>query len=99
MAPLAKKAGGLGLCQGDVFKDTTDADYQRILAAIRVGSQQLASGKRFDMPGFRPNIYYIREMQRFGFLPQDLKPDDPVDVYATDQAYWNSFWWLPDKSP
>ena len=26
--------------------------------------------KRFDMPGFRPNRYYLREMQRFGFLPR-----------------------------
>jgi hypothetical protein len=99
MAPLAKTAGGLGLCRGDVFKDKSDPDYQRILAAIRIGAQQLAEGKRFDMPGFRPNPYYIREMQRFGFLPRDLKPDDPIDVYSTDQAYWNSFWWLPESSP
>jgi hypothetical protein len=47
------------------------------------------------MPGFRPNRHYIREMQRFGFLPKDLGPDDPIDHYATDQAYWASFWWRP----
>jgi hypothetical protein len=47
------------------------------------------------MPGFRPNKFYIREMQRFGFLPQDLSPSDPVDPYATDEAYWQSFWWQP----
>jgi hypothetical protein len=50
------------------------------------------------MPGFRPNKYYLREMKRFGFLPKDLGPDDPVDYYATDQAYWKSFWWLPQAA-
>jgi len=94
-APLSKDAGGLGLCKRDVFKNIDDPDYKRLLAGVRVGAQQLAEGKRFDMPGFRPNRFYIREMKRFGFLPKDLKPDDPVDCYATDQAYWNSFWWLP----
>ncbi len=94
-APLSKDAGGLGICGPDVFKSTDDLDYKRLLAGVRAGAQQLADGKRFDMPGFRPNRFYIREMKRFGFLPRDLKPDDPVDHYATDQAYWNSFWWLP----
>ncbi len=49
------------------------------------------AGKRFDMPGFRPNEHYVREMQRFGFLPKDLKPTDPIDPYKTDRAYWHSF--------
>jgi hypothetical protein len=43
------------------------------------------------MPGFRPNRHYIREMQRFGVLPKDLAPDAPVDAYATDRKYWDSF--------
>jgi hypothetical protein len=43
------------------------------------------------MPGFRPNEHYLREMQRFGFLPKDLGPDEPVDCYAVDRAYWDSF--------
>jgi len=97
-APLSKDAGGLGICAPGVFKNTDDPGYQRLLADVRIAAQQLADGKRFDMPGFRPNRYYIREMKRFGFLPQDLKPDDPIDHYATDQAYWNSFWWLPDNA-
>jgi hypothetical protein len=98
-APLAKSAGGLGICEGDVFRDTGDADYQRLLAAVQVGARQLAEGKRFDMPGFRPNRHYLREMQRFGFLPADLKPEDPVDYYAADQDYWKSFWWQPTPEP
>ncbi len=94
-APLAKKAGGLGLCKGDVFTNTKDPDYQRILAAINVSATQLKEQKRFDMPGFRPNEHYVREMQRFGILPKDLSPEDHIDPYATDQAYWRSFWYRP----
>ncbi len=94
-APLAKKAGGLELCEETVFKDTTDPLYQAILEAIRDGHNRLMAGKRFDMPGFRPTEHYIREMQRFGFLPKDLGPADPVDVYAVDKAYWDSFSYQP----
>ena len=94
-APLAKAAGGLGICQGAVFADTEDADYQKLVEAIRIAGGELAAGKRFDMPGFRPNRYYIREMQRFGFLSRPLPPEAPIDSYATDEAYWRSFWWQP----
>jgi hypothetical protein len=90
-APLAKSAGGLGICSKTVFADTQDPLYQKTLAALRVGHENLMAGKRFDMPGFRPNKDYLREMQRFGFLPKDLAPDAPVDPYAVDRAYWDSF--------
>jgi len=49
------------------------------------------------MPGFRPNDYYIYQMQRYGILPKDLKATDPIDVYATDEAYWRSFWYHPAR--
>jgi len=91
LAPLAKKAGGLGLCKEMVFENTEDPLYQQILASVRDAHNRLEEGKRFDMPGFRPNEHYLREMQRFGFLPKDLGPDDPVDCYAVDRAYWDSF--------
>ncbi len=94
-APLARDAGGLGLCKGDVFTNSSDADYQTIHRAIAAAAKQLKTNKRFDMPGFRPNDHYIREMQRFGALPKDLSPADPVDVYTTDQTYWKSFWYRP----
>ncbi len=90
-APLAKEAGGMGACKEVVFTSTDDPLYQRMLAAIEDAHRRLMEGKRFCMPGFRPNEHYIREMQRFGFLPKDLGPDDPIDVYATDRAYWDSF--------
>ena len=95
LAPLARKAGGLELCKEAVFQDKQDPLYQQTLAAIQDAHQRLMSGKRFDMPGFRPNQHYIREMQRFGFIPKDLPPDAPVDVYTVDRAYWDSFYWQP----
>ena len=91
LAPLAKAAGGEGRCKGTVFADTNDPLYLRMLGAVQEAADRLAREKRFDMPGFRPNKYYIREMQRFGFLPRDLQPSDPIDVYAVDRAYWDSF--------
>ena len=94
-APLAKEAGGLQLCGKPVFKDTNDPLYREMLGALRDAHDRLMAGKRFDMPGFRPNEHYIREMQRFGFLPKNLGPNDPIDIYATDRAYWNSFYHRP----
>ena len=96
-APLSPQSGGLGLCEPTVFSDTDDPDYQTILAAILDAARRHQESKRFDMPGFRPNVYYIRMMQRYGILPADLSPDEPVDVYATDQAYWKSFWHDPAR--
>jgi hypothetical protein len=109
LAPLAKAAGGLGLCavqsktvkaqagavDSGVFLDTRDADYQRLLARVVKAKGQLDLVKRFDMPGFRPNEHYVREMKRFGILPETVGPGDPVDPYATDLAYWDSFWYRP----
>ena len=90
-APLSRQAGGLQLCGQGVFADQTDPDYREVLAAIQDASQRLAEHKRFDMPGFRPNRFYIRELQRFGILPQDLPAATPVDTYAADRAYWETF--------
>lgn len=97
-APLAKNDGGLGLCGSDVLKTTADPVYEATLAAIRRSAEQLDVEKRFDMVGFRPNKHYIREMQRFGILSSELSSDDPIDVYATDQKYWQSFWHRPVNS-
>jgi mono/diheme cytochrome c family protein len=92
-APLAREAGGLGLCRSAVFADRKDADYQQLVRAISAAGAQLAAGKRFDMPGFQPNEHYVRELRRFGILPAD--DGRPIDVYAADQAYWQSFWHQP----
>ena len=91
LAPLAKGVGGLQRCGQPVFADRADPDYREILAAIQDASQRLAQHKRFDMFGFRPNRFYIREMQHFGVLPKTLPDDVPVDTYAADRAYWKTF--------
>ena len=95
LAPLAREAGGYGICQARsegkaVFSATGDADYQKLLGAITAAGRDLARIKRFDMPGFRPNEHYVREMRRFGILPPE---DDggPIDPYAADRAFWESF--------
>ncbi|MBN1343005.1 MAG: hypothetical protein JXQ73_10020 [Phycisphaerae bacterium] len=91
-APLAKSAGGLAICSRAVFADTEDEDYQAIRAAIDAAAAQLAERKRFGMNGFVPNKFYVQEMQNYGILPRPLPREHPLDVYATDRAYWKSFW-------
>jgi hypothetical protein len=98
MAPLAKKAGGLGLCGSGagsqpVFADTRDPDYRRVFGQIMRASERLTAIKRFDMPGFKPSPHYVREMKRYGILPNSFDVTrDPLNVYETDQTYWKSFW-------
>jgi cytochrome c5 len=107
LAPLAKEAGGYGWCEAKpkeggaaqparVFPNTGDADYRSILAAIQVAKTQHDEMKRFDMPGFRPTVHYVREMKRYGILPAEIdREKDPIDVYAVDRAYWRSLWYQP----
>jgi cytochrome c553 len=79
-----------------VFADPADPDFRRILAHLEAAKQKLDEIKRFDMPGFKPNEHYVREMKRFGVLPASFDPArDPIDAYATDEAYWRSFWHRP----
>ncbi len=96
-APLSKSAGGLERCGQAIFKDKEDNDYQEILARIEAASRQLHREKRFCMPGFRPNRYYIREMQLFGILPKELPAGAPIDPYTTDQEYWRSVQFVPQR--
>jgi len=75
-----------------VFASTDDADYKTILAMIQRAGKRLQETKRFDMPHFRPDPAWVREMKRYGILPPDLPADAPIDVYAAERAYWRSFW-------
>jgi hypothetical protein len=95
-APLAPEAGGLGWCRTPVFADTSDPDYQIMRTAIATAAERLAEAKRFDMRGFRPNAYYLRQMQQYGILPADLDADEPLDFRAVERAYWHSFHYAPD---
>ncbi len=97
-APLATAAGGYELC-GQVFTSTEDADFQAIVAGIEEAKAYLETIGRFNLPGFRPEPEYIREMQRYGILPPDHQPDDPIDVYQTDRRYWESLWHQAPANP
>ncbi len=97
LAPLARDAGGYGLCRSPdkpapVFANTEDPGYQSLLAMTTAGKIHLESITRFDMPGFKPRPAYLREMKRYGILPADLPPDAAIDPYQTDQRYWQSLW-------
>ena len=108
LAPLAESAGGWARMKpspiarsgphGIVFQNTKDPDYQKLLSAIRQAKRRLDETKRFDMPGFRPNPHYVREMKRYGILAKSFNlAKDPIDVYETDRAYWKSFWYVPAR--
>jgi len=109
LAPLARKAGGYGLCRapetpdetdGSVLTGKDDPDYRTLLAMCEAGRRRLDEIKRFDMPGFRPRPEYVREMKRYGVLPASLDPTkDPIDVYAVDRRYWDLFRWRPATEP
>jgi len=110
LAPLAKSAGGWGVCDAETakkgvtktqpvaFADTNDPDYQKLLAEISGLGDKLNQMKRFEMPDFRPTQHYVREMKRFGILPESFDlVSEPIDVYDTDQRYWKSLWHVPTK--
>ncbi len=97
LAPLAKAVGGLGLCTNAVgkvvFETKDDPDYQLILAMINGAKSVLDAETRFNMPNFRPNDEYVREMKRYGVLPKDFDPKkDRFDPYETDRRYWALDW-------
>ena len=103
LAPLAKAAGGYGLCRvahvpadsGNVFASKDDSDYRALLAMCEAGKRRLDEIKRFDMPGFRPREEWVREMKRYGILPANLAANAPLDVYAVERNYWKALWYQP----
>ncbi len=105
LAPLAKDAGGYGTCRERsspagaglrVFADTRDPDYRAMLAPIEAAAAELARSKRYDMPGFRPRIEYVLQLQRFGIVPDSFDPQrDPLDGFQADEAYYRSLWHQP----
>ena len=97
MAPLAKSAGGLGLCTNGlgkaVFESTQDPDYQKLLAMVKEAKANHEAEPRFDQRNFCPNREYIREMKRYGILPADYDPSKAkLDAYQIDRLYWDLDW-------
>jgi hypothetical protein len=111
LAPLARNAAGWSLCQqssGDkatgrttaIFMDTDDPDYQALLAYVEFGQAALEQNKRWDMSGFKPSPHYVREMKRYGILPESFDlAHDSIDVHAVDRRYWESSWYYPQGAP
>jgi hypothetical protein len=108
LAPLAKEAGGWDVCRRTakpakaptepaeskpVFAGRDDADYQAILAVIRAVKERLDRRTTPEMPNYRPDDEYVREMKRYGILPATFDPTkDAINVFETDRRYWQSFW-------
>jgi hypothetical protein len=113
--PLARSAGGRGIQNynlktksfasdevHEVFKSTDDPDYQLLLNAIRKVQHYVETeNPAWHMDNFKPNKDYVREMIRYGILPDTFDPaKDPIDVYKTDEAYWKSQWhYAPGTEP
>ncbi|MCL2710244.1 MAG: hypothetical protein FWE95_05130 [Planctomycetaceae bacterium] len=95
-APLAKTAGGMEACAKVIFEDTNDPFYKAVLATLQDANRRLHIEKRFDMPGFRPNDDYIREMQKYGFVKKDLGPTELFDFYQAEQEYFDSWYFDPE---
>ena len=108
MAPLSAQAGGWGTCKArdktpaqiqaakQLFSDTKNADYQAILKMIEQVKVCLDKNKRWDMPGFKPHPYYVREMKRYGILSESFDVDrDKIDIFELDRHYWESLWYYP----
>ncbi|MCY3020847.1 MAG: polysaccharide lyase family protein [Planctomycetota bacterium] len=127
LAPLARSAGGYGLCRpvpqasslptvpqasslpgagkmpavpadadSTVFVTKDDPGYRALLAMCEGGERRLEEFKRFDMPGFKPRAEYVREMKRYGLLPESFDVNkDPLNVYDMDRKYWDSLTYKP----
>ncbi|MFP4381888.1 MAG: hypothetical protein ACLFUS_15420 [Candidatus Sumerlaeia bacterium] len=101
LAPLAKDAGGLGLCRdkesveagkGKVFATKGDPDYVTLKKEIEQIREIAFPGGFHWKPGFKPVDMYIREMKRYGVLPEEFDPDTPLDPWKTDQQYYELFY-------
>ena len=109
LAPLAKSAGGYGLCKpagastnedSTVFVNRDDPGYKLLLAMCEGGKRHLEAFKRFDMPGFKPRSEYVREMKRYKLLPESFDLEkDPINGYEMDRKYWDSFIYNPATLP
>ncbi len=110
-APLAKEAGGLGLCKAipdeimkqkkaggalldcsgfpsaNVFKDTTDPDYQAMLASLKDLSEKYQANPP-DKHVERIDGSYLKEMLRLEVMdPAQIEKASPFEI---DQAYYES---------
>jgi cytochrome c553 len=103
LAPLAKKDGGLGLCknadgsEAAIYSGKNDVAYSAMRQAI-LRSQEEFLPQRYENKEWVPTVHYEREMKRYGILPaQTDRTTDTIDVYKTDEAYFEQFWHNPQN--
>ena len=81
--------------------DVKVSPQEATLVRLWLDSGAVANGTYAVMDGGtpqNPSSQYIREMKRYGILPPDLDTSaNPIDAYATDEAYWQSFWHRPKE--
>ena len=77
------------------FADKTDPGYRQLLALCVAGKERLEKIGRFDMPVFRPREDWVREMRRYGILPDATPREAVTDPYAVERRYWESLWYRP----
>jgi hypothetical protein len=74
---------------------------ERMLVRLWLDSGAVANGTYAIMDGGTPDApspLYVREMKRYGILSPGFDPARyKLDVYKTDQAYWRSFWYRPER--
>lgn len=82
IAPLAKAAGGLGLCAapngGPVFQDKRDPDYQAMVRALEKGAAMLKLNPRVDMlprPDPEQPEAYAPGLQQPRLMPEKAGPE------------------------
>ena len=103
-ACMPKEQGGYGWCtnaQGQAiaaFSGPDDPDCVKVRKLIAEADARQRQLGRLEYPGYRPQPYYCYWMRRFGILPESFDIyKDPVDVYDTDNRYWQSLWWRPRR--
>jgi hypothetical protein len=100
---IGSSASGLMSRIDGSHHDVVVSREERTLIRLWLDSGAAANGSYAVMDGGtleRPSPLYIREMQRYGILGPDFEPErDAIDVYATDEAYWQSLWHRPPTTP
>ena len=89
--------------------DVAVSPQEATLVRLWLDSGAVANGTYAIMDGGtpeNPSPHYMREMKRYGILSSEAQK--PIDVYATDETYWRSFWYQgptgrrsvwPDEAP
>jgi len=94
-APLAREVGGWGRCEGTVFANTSDADYQVLLGALTRLRDELAEHPREDLLSIRGT-----EVERQVVTLPPPPPSRPmeVEVLEGDWVYLSDLRWESAKA-